>query len=264
VDVADIAYHDSCVVIEGVVSPRGHASRRGKEGIYDVHSFELAGWRRLGGPFVERELHLMRPIPPCYGPNPEENTFDLFPSCSIQRFMVLLSKDETRAVVESVLTIDKPDEKLLSLSNQLQQPVIISAGVFGELVLNRSVDWFEGEAEWNGEPIKISFLRDTDGAIGDAVTTALILWADEGGWKLKIEDFAVKELLPLKNSSWLEEEESELTEKDFKALMKLEGITVGGDSRFEFFYEDGDMFGGHCIVVIGNLEKGVTHAQLYG
>lgn len=176
----------------------------------------------------------------------------------------MLSKDESRAVIERTLTIDEPDQVLLQLSNRLRQPVVISTERFGDLVLNPRLNWFEGKAEWNGKTIDINFENDEGEGIGDAIKTAERLWLDQTAWKRKVDDFAVKELLPLKNESWLGEGEPELTAMDFKVRMTLSSITVGGDGRFEFWHDDGDLFWGHSIEITGNLKDGVTDADIPG
>jgi hypothetical protein len=265
VDSADAAYDERCTIIEGVVSPSGQGGWSGRDSGYDVHCFAFAGWRRPGQPLVEREITLLRPVPPSRdGQGREENIFERFPAYSIQRFSVLLSKDQTRAVVERALTIDTPDEALRLLSDRLRQPVIISTERFGDLVLNPRVDWFEGKARWNGKTISISFERDENKAIDDAVETAERLWSDQAGWKRKVDDFAVKKLLPLKNEAWLGEGERELTAKGFKARMELDSITVAADGRFEFWHDDGDLFCGHAIQISGNLKDGLTDADIRG
>lgn len=259
---ADVVYDDCCVVIEGVVSPMGQCGWPGRENGYDVHCFGFAGWRRPDESLVECDLTLLRPVPPSLGgQNREENVFERFPPYSIARLSVLLSKDQKRAVVERALTIGEPDQELLLLSQRLRQAVEISTEHFGVLVLNRKINWFEGKAEWNGKRIDINF--ETDEGIGDAIKTAECLWSDQAIWKHQVDEFAVKELLPLKNESWLGEGESELTVNDFMGRMDLVSITVGGEGRFEFWHV-GDLFGGHAIEISGNLEAGITDADTPG
>jgi hypothetical protein len=264
VDVAKVAYDDRCIVIEGVVSPAGQGARPGPTDGYDVHIFSFAAWRRLGESLVERKLTLLRPEPPSRALKREDDVLQQFPPCSIQRFSVLLSKDNTRAVVEEVLTIERPDQELLLFSDRLRQPVVISTEQFGDLLLNREVDWFEGKIDWNGETVIINLEKGEDGGIDAAIQTANVLLSDQATWKRRIDEFAVTELLPLKNESWLDDGEVKLTAKDFKTRMELLSITVGDDGRFEFWHDDGELFCGHSIQIKGNLEDGPTDADIPG
>ena len=267
VDVAEgVEYGAECTVIEGVVSPAdqgGWPSRRG--GDYAVHCFAFAGWRRLGGSLISGELTLLRPVPPFDdGDNKAVSVFEQLPAFSIQRLSVLLSKDQTRAVVEKVLTIEAPDASLLSLSDRLRIPVVVSTERFGDVVLNPTIGWFEGKAKWNRKTIELQFNKGEDDGIAGAIETAETLWAEQAAWKRKVDDFAVKKLLPLKNDSWLGEDEAELTPKEFKARMKLLSISVSSNGRFEFWHDDGDLFWGHSLQISGNLKDGLLDADIPG
>ena len=110
----------------------------------------------------------------------------------------------------------------------------------------------------------VVFTKSADGSIEDAIKTAETLWADEAGWKQRADDYAVEKLLPLKNASWLEDNDVEVTSNEFKARMKLVSITVEGKGRFTFWHEDGDLFWGHSIEIRGTLEVGLIDADIPG
>lgn len=55
-----------------------------------------------------------------------------------------------------------------------------------------------------------------------------------------------------------------MTAEQFKARMKLEGITPHPDGPFDFWHDDGDLFWGHSIQISGNLSEGPTHADIPG
>jgi hypothetical protein len=44
--------------------------------------------------------------------------------------------------------------------------------------------------------------------------------------------------------------------------MRSVAIYEGGD--FEFYFDDGELFWGHCVLASGSLEEGVTDAQMAG
>jgi hypothetical protein len=208
---------------------------------------------------------LLRPVPPSRSGEPRgENIFETFPPYSIQRFSVLLSKPHTRAVVEKVLDSEPVDETLRQFAERLREPIVVSTDRFGDVVMNPLIGWFEGKAEWNRKPIALHLEPGEGGGIADAIETARALWADQAGWKRRVEDFAVERLLPLKNDSWLGEDERELTEAEFKKRMRLQSINVAGDGAFEFWHEDGAMFGGHAIEIRGTLQDGPADADIFG
>lgn len=261
VDVAEgVQYNAACIVIEGVVSPQGQGGWGGHKG-YDVHLLSFAAWRRLGGALVGHELTLLRPVPKI---TPGDGVFEALPAYSIQRMSVLLSTDQTRAVVEKVLPVADPDKVLVELADRLRTPVVVSTRRFGDVTLNPTIGWFEGKAKWNRRMIELRFEKDEADGIAEAINTAETLWENQAAWKRKVDDFAVEKLLPLKNESWLDEDEADLSPADFKAKMKLQSISFAKNGRFQFWHEDGDLFWGHSIQITGNLKEGLTNADIPG
>lgn len=257
IDTADSSYESQCVVIQGVVSPSSQGGWSGENDGYKVHCFSFAAWRRLGEPIVIRDLTILRPVPP------DGDYWDDFPKHSIQRISVLLSSEGTRAVFDKALPVDSPGEELQKIANELQKPVVIPTERFGDLVLDRSMSWFEGETQWNGVTIRVTFPEEKDRVPDDALKTAESLWSDQAGWKKRIDEYVVKELLELKNDTWLDEGESELTAAQFIATMELTSISISYDGEFEFWFDDGNLFWGHSIMVSGNLQEGLTDAGIH-
>jgi hypothetical protein len=261
-----VAYEDTCTLVEGVISPRSQGGWCGSEPGYDVHSFELAVWRRRGEALVERSVLVMRPVPPFIQSRLsfDPAIFKEYPAFSIQRLSLLLSKDQTRAVFDKVLPFDAPDASLAQLANRLRQPSVVSTALFGNLTLDPTIDWFEGKTTWNGKMISLHVEKSPDDRIDDALKTAAYLWSDQITWKRKVDELAIGELLRIKNDFWLSEGEPKLTSKQFKARMKLVAIWVEFNGRFSFSHFDDDMFCGHLIKIRGSVEDGLTEASIEG
>lgn len=186
VDAANVSYGNECVVIRGIVSPSGQGGWLRED--FGVHFFEFAAWRRPERPINKRTLTILRPVPR------ESNYLAEFPEHTIHRISVLLSADETRAVFDKLLSLDEPDPELVAFGEELRKPVIISTKTFGNLVLDRRFNWFEGEAEWNGKVIEVHFHPDATQSIDAALKTAEALWANQTEWNRGVADFAVENL----------------------------------------------------------------------
>lgn len=65
----------------------------------------------------------------------------------------------------------------------------------------------------------------------------------------KIKAYAAGVLTALKNEDWLEDNELPLDETDFAGRIKLESILAFADGSLQVFFDDGDIFWGHNIVV---------------
>ncbi len=159
---------------------------------------------------------------------------------------------------------DSSDSELNQAAADLQTPVVIKDRQFGKFTLDRRVDWYTAKTKWNGAAVTLNLTVDDSGAIDGALTVARTLWKDQERWAKRIEDYAVRELLSLKNESWLDDEDVELNAQQFKSRMTLESITVTSDGSFDFWHNDGDLFSGHSIQVSGDLSKGPTHADIPG
>ena len=79
----------------------------------------------------------------------------------------------------------------------------------------------------------------------------------------KAKEYTVKKLLKLKNDLWLEEDEKEVTKKEFRARMKFTSLYVFSESA-NFYFDDGDLFWGHSIEVNVNKNLEFTDANIVG
>ena len=135
---------------------------------------------------------------------------------------------------------------------------------FGTFKLNRRIKWYEVDTTWNSNDVRLNLaLKDSDDPSG-TISVARSLWESQDSWNGRIYEYAVAKLLSLKNSSWLQEGEREVTPEQFKSKMKQEAITVYSNGTFEFWFKDGDLFWGHSIMVKGNLTEGPTRADIPG
>lgn len=79
----------------------------------------------------------------------------------------------------------------------------------------------------------------------------------------KAKDYTANKLLKLKNDLWLEEDEKEVTKKEFKARIKFTSLYVFSESA-NFYFDDGDLFWGHTIEVTVNQNLEFTDANIVG
>jgi len=106
--------------------------------------------------------------------------------------------------------------------------------------------------------------NDEKGFSDSSIETLEALHNDSDKWSKKIVDYAVSTLLDLKNDSWLEDGESEISATQFVQAMKLRSITVRPGGEFDFFHTDGNLFRGHLIQVSGSLAEGPTFSDIPG
>ncbi|MEM7559841.1 MAG: DUF2262 domain-containing protein [Planctomycetota bacterium] len=258
IDVSPAEYNGELVVIQGLVSEAGQGGWAGINDNYEVHSLSFAAWHKLGESSVTKKLTILRPV------RPEADYWDDFPKLTVQRLRVLLSDDETRAIVEEELTVEGEDKELEKIAIELSKPVIFTTVQFGDFVLDRRLDQFEVEAEWNGRPIRLTLPNQNGVPSEAALNTAALLWEEEVQWMQRVQSYAATELLDVKNDTWLAEGESKFTHERFISKMSLDAVDIESDGSFEFWFDDGDLFWGHFISVRGNLGEGPTDSNFHG
>ena len=138
----------------------------------------------------------------------------------------------------------------------------------GELSLDKDLDTFEGGVSWRGEDIDISL--EVDSSSEDTWTAAVRamkqMMTDQDRWDRDMRAFAARELTELA-CDWREsadEEVPEITEESFAQRIELTSIAMDPDGSFSAYFDDDDMFFGHCVVVYGTLEDGVSSAVMAG
>lgn len=246
----------------GLVDPSGRAGWP-EHGNQWTLSFSFHSWRIPPGPMKTRPLSVRLTS----SRQDHDELWELVPSYSVVRIRARVVEESVFGTSEAQLVEYlglASDAELVQAAIDLKKPVIQWDPQFGELTLDRRINWYTVETEWNGATIVLNVHVDHSGDTEAALQVARTLWKNQEQWKARIEDCAVQELLSLKSDNWLEEGEAELTADQFKARLELDSITVDHDGSFDFWHNDGDMFWGHAIEVGGSLSEGLTHAHISG
>lgn len=133
---------------------------------------------------------------------------------------------------------------------------------FGRFRYDARRDWFEAYVEWLGETVTLTLTMSGQDH-QPALDTAHGLFDDAEAWRDRIAAAIVAKLLPLKNENWLDEGEVALTPDAFLSRLRLKSITAG-DRSATFWYDDGEMFGGHSVETWVDLETNEIFAQISG
>ena len=164
-----------------------------------------------------------------------------------------------------VLERNVKQPQLQELLKEYQKPVFLSLSDTCQLQLNRSLSMFQGEGDWNAQ--KAEILLDTDEhddkRADKALTVFRRLQEDAAAWDKKARRYAAEQLLSCA-IEWQGEDEDELCADEFIRRIRIESVNVSQDGEFELYYDDGDIFAGHVIIVSGNMEKGLYDAQFAG
>lgn len=151
---------------------------------------------------------------------------------------------------------------------EYRRPVVVADEELGELTLDKDYDTFEGEILWRGEQICLSL--EVDAADEDTWTAAVQamrqMVADQAAWDRDMRAFAARELTQLA-CEWRESADEEvpaITEESFARRIELHSIAMDADGSFSAYFDDDDMFFGHCVTAYGTLTDGVRTVNMEG
>ena len=149
-----------------------------------------------------------------------------------------------------------------------RRPVVVIDEGLGELTLDKDLDMFEGEVLWRGEQICLSLEVDTanEDTWADARRAMKEMLAEQDRWDSDMRASAARELTELA-CEWREsadEEVPEITEESFACRIELRSIAMDADGSFSAYFDDDDMFFGHCVTVYGTLADGVRTVNMEG
>jgi hypothetical protein len=126
----------------------------------------------------------------------------------------------------------------------------------GLLRYNDRYDWYEGQIIFQTLEVSIKLATDDEGNIKSILDRANYVVVHLEIYSENAKDYAVEKLLKLKNEAWLDENEELLTPTQFKNRMILESINISSEGDLNFYYNDGDLFFGHCIsITINNSDR---------
>ena len=178
------------------------------------------------------------------------------------------SSSQNQFLIVEVLEEDAPCPALEEALAEYRRPIVVVDEELGELTLDKDLDMFEGGISWRGEDIDISL--EVDSSSEETWTAAVRamkqMAAEQDTWDRDMRAFAARELTELA-CEWREsadEDVPEITEESFARRIELSSIAMDADGSFSAYFDDDDMFFGHCVVVYGTLADGVASAEMAG
>ncbi|MEH2170601.1 MAG: DUF2262 domain-containing protein [Nostoc sp.] len=118
----------------------------------------------------------------------------------------------------------------------------------GYLRYNSELDWYESQVVFYETQLTISISTDDNNKVESALYRVNSVVRELKHHAKSAKEYAVEQLLKLKNETWLDEGET-LTSEEFKNRMTLEGLVFFPDGEAELYYNDGNLFLRHCILI---------------
>lgn len=141
---------------------------------------------------------------------------------------------------------------------------VVQDSFLGDLKYDESVDWYEKRIRSGEVEFQLTISPDENACVEIPLGKAREFVRNVKSNLAATAMFAAEMLLTLKNETWLQEDESPLTREQFVGRLRLQSISFKSDGSFEYFFEDGDIFWGHCIVVPVDLAGRFEEPYLAG
>ena len=188
----------------------------------------------------------------------KENRRSSFKPETLCAYSVLARKhktDKNRYLAVRILKKEN-DSRFAEIIEAYKQPVVIT-NEYGTFTLNRPYRQYEGEIAWPNGEASVTIDASEDGTASFKMLEEIC--RDRKQWDESIRTSAAESLLETAED-WAEEEIS------LDELMKLLGIPsihIISDEEAEVFYEPGELFGWHTVIV--DIDHGsVSDAYLAG
>jgi hypothetical protein len=241
----------------GASAPGGVSHGTTDEWLLVIH---LAAWRYAGSPVTESELRLEMPVN-------QTELKDYMTSLAPYQIIEVIVHDDDHPNLKRITAIKHTgvsDPDLTAIADRLQVPIELEHPVFGKLVYDRQFNWYAGRANWGERAIELMLDCENPDQPDRVLETAEVLFREQADWEQRVNEYAAKQLLALKNEVWLEDDEEPLTPAAFINRMTLESISIDEDGGFTFWHGDGDLFWDHAIQINGTLVEGLNFADIPG
>ena len=139
----------------------------------------------------------------------------------------------------------------------------VDAPDIGRLTWDDNFDWWQGQSEVNPgliAEVNVTPAEGQDDTVAIAALQSFLVWFRSH--EPEAREFAADQLLENYNDNW--NDGSPISVKTFMNLLKLESVSVNPDSGAELYYEDGDLFAGHCIIVSMDEQRRFQDAGIAG
>ncbi|MCY8233438.1 DUF2262 domain-containing protein [Priestia endophytica] len=257
-------FSEEVIEIAAVTGALGTSAGRAGNDVMWTASIELIAWKTLhnDNPPKKEEIRLQ-----WLADDKEwQETRKMIEAYTIVKLQV--RRGENAMMLVDLLDPAYKDNELEHLLEEAKKPVYYHDEILGEFTLEKGVKLFEKRTSWNDEECYLYFDWNEDSPImKSALETAHTLFNEQNEWDRKVRMYAAEELVELAND-WLqgddEAEVEEITKEMFINCIKVTSISVDPYGDFTIYFSDGDMFGGHCIIVDGNVSGVFSGAEIAG
>ncbi|MEJ7596181.1 MAG: DUF2262 domain-containing protein [Planctomycetaceae bacterium] len=251
------------VVITGIVSENGVYGMQPTEddpitlrGSFDAWHFESGPLETIQSLSIECHVR----------PEQLERLIDSMRANAIVQIRAKLGHTDElstpKALLEERIEANANDPHLQQHLDGLLNPHTIEDPLFGTFTCDRRLFLYTARSTCCNDDIELKLLPDEPVDMDAAINAAKTLWSTMADWNKRVRDYAVADLLSLKNDSW--RDGREMSADEFASRLQLGSVSVCQTGSFTFNFDCGNMFGDHGVEVFGDLKRGLQGAGISG
>lgn len=197
-----------------------------------------------------------------------EHYFQIFRDKTIVRLKVRKEKNSDgfyiRFLLEDIIDTDYKDNDLNIILEKYLEPVYYKDKELGDFELDKSINSFEKNMSWiNNSDISVSFDDIDEEYNKNSIDIIKKIFADKKDIDKRVKEYAAENLLEDANSWNDDADKPNIDKEEFAKLISLTSITIYEDN-ITFWFDDGDIFWGHSIVVESDSDFNFEDAHIEG
>jgi hypothetical protein len=156
-----------------------------------------------------------------------------------------------------------PNPQMQELEVMARNPAPAHDLAMGRFVRDDQLGWIEAEINWMGQNVKATIEAQLDIDIADQEQLLALLMDRQADWHAHAQTAIIAGLYELWRDGW-RQDDAMLTELEFVRRMTIEAIAMQRGGSFHFWFNDGDLFWGHSVLVCGTFDGGFAPGQMHG
>ncbi|MEI0699152.1 DUF2262 domain-containing protein [Brachyspira intermedia] len=193
--------------------------------------------------------------------------FQIFRNKTIVRLKVRKEKDSSglyiRFLLEDIIDTNYKDNDLNIILEEYSKPVYYKDEELGDFELDKSINMFNKNIEWDNNNISISFENIDEEVNKKSVDIIKKIFANKKDIDKKLKEYITENMLEDANNWNDDAEKPHINKEDFSKLIALTSITICEDI-ITFWFDDGDIFSGHVIAVDSDYDFNFAEPYIIG
>ena len=194
--------------------------------------------------------------------------FQIFRNKTIVRLKVRKEKDSSglymRFLLEDIIDTNYKDNDLNIILEEYSKPIYYKDKELGEFELDKSINMFNKNIEWDNNNISISFENIDEEVNKKSADIIRKIFDSKKDIDKKLKEYISENLIEDANTWNDDDDNPNINKEDFLKLITLTSITIIYEDNITFYFDDGDIFSGHVIAVDSDYDFNFAEPYIIG